>query len=87
MLQAEKINAIILCSVMFFEVCVVCKMIMKNILEPGRPQMTICHMHIGCWIRKATHTHNMLYFFSTAALIAPTYFITPYVRCLSLDSW
>jgi len=26
----------------------------KNIVEQGRPQMTIWHMHIACWIPKAT---------------------------------
>jgi len=30
----------------------------ENIVEPGRPQMTIWHMHIACWIPKATGTHS-----------------------------
>ena len=30
----------------------------KNIVEPGRPQMTIWRMHIACWIPKATNTHS-----------------------------
>jgi len=35
----------------------------KNIVEPGRPQMTIRRMRITCWIPKATNTHsrNMQY--------------------------
>ena len=35
----------------------------KDIVEWGRPQMTIWRMCIACWIPKATdthtHTHNM----------------------------
>ena len=30
----------------------------KNIVHPGRPQMTIWRMRIICWIRKATNTHS-----------------------------
>ena len=29
----------------------------KNIIERGRPHMTIWRMHIACWIPKATNTH------------------------------
>jgi hypothetical protein len=29
----------------------------KNIVQPGRPQMTIRRLHIACWIPKATNTH------------------------------
>jgi len=29
----------------------------KNIIERGRPQMTIWHMCIACWIPEATNTH------------------------------
>jgi hypothetical protein len=28
---------------------------LKNIAEPGRPQMTIWHMRIACWIPKDTY--------------------------------
>jgi hypothetical protein len=27
-----------------------------NIVEPGRPQMAVWHMHIACWIPKTTYT-------------------------------
>jgi len=30
----------------------------KNILKPGRPQMTIWRMRILCWITKATDKHS-----------------------------
>jgi hypothetical protein len=28
----------------------------KNIVEPGRPQMTIWRVRLACWISKATNT-------------------------------
>ena len=31
----------------------------KNILEPDRPQIKICHMRIACWIPKATDTFKI----------------------------
>ena len=30
----------------------------KNIVEPKRPQMAICHTCIACWIPKATDIHS-----------------------------
>ena len=30
----------------------------KNMVEPGRQQMTICTMRIACWITIATNTHS-----------------------------
>ena len=33
----------------------------KNIVEKGRPQITIWRMRIACWITTATNTHNMQY--------------------------
>ena len=46
--------------------------IWKNIVEPGRPQMTIGHMQVACWIRKATNTLRICntYCFSTATMVA-----------------
>jgi hypothetical protein len=39
----------------------------KNIIQPVRPQMTIWHMRIACWIHKATNTLRIcnISFFST----------------------
>jgi len=42
----------------FFENRSVYEKMWKNILERGRPQMTIWRMRIACWIPKATNTHN-----------------------------
>jgi len=30
----------------------------ENILERGRPQMTVWRMRIACWMLKATNTHT-----------------------------
>jgi hypothetical protein len=32
--------------------------VLKNILEPDRPQVTISRMRFACWITKATDTHS-----------------------------
>jgi len=42
----------------FFENCAVYEIMWKNIVEPGRPQMTIGPMRIACWIPKATNKHS-----------------------------
>jgi hypothetical protein len=59
----------------------------KNITEWGRPQMTIWHMSIACWIPKATkHTHRICktHCFSTATIVAQTCLnATLYIHCLS----
>ena len=54
----EKIKTHILCSVTFFrKSCRFWDNVEKNIVERGRPQMTIWRMRIPCWIPKATNTH------------------------------
>jgi hypothetical protein len=40
----------------FFVNLVVCEIMRKNILEPGKPQMTMRPMHVACWIPKAINT-------------------------------
>jgi len=30
----------------------------KNVIEPGRKQMTVWRMRIACWITKAKDTHS-----------------------------
>ena len=34
-----------------------CEIILKNIVDPERPQMAVWCMRIACWIPKATNTH------------------------------
>jgi hypothetical protein len=45
----------------------------KNILQSGRPQMTVQCMHIACWIPKGTNTqweNVILTGFSSATIVA-----------------
>ena len=45
-------------NLFFLENCTVYAIMRKNIVVPGRQQMTICSMHIACKIPKATNTHS-----------------------------
>ena len=43
----------------FFLNCAIYGIMWKNIVELGRPQVTVRHMQIACWICKATtNTHS-----------------------------
>jgi len=53
----EKIKTHILCSITF-ENHAVYEITWENIVERGRPQMTIWRMRIAYWIPKATNTHT-----------------------------
>ena len=56
----EKIKTNILCSVTLFRKS--CRLWDdvggKNIVEPGRPQVTKWRMRIACWMPKAINTHS-----------------------------
>ena len=62
----EKIKSHILCSVTFFYFFIyffpgnrpVYEVRWKNVVDRGRPQMTIWRTCIACWIPKATNTHS-----------------------------
>jgi len=57
----EEIKTHILCSVTsFFENHAIYAIMWKNIVERGRPQMTIWYMHIAYWITKGTNTHTQV---------------------------
>ena len=49
----------------------------ENMVESGRPQMTIWHMRIACWVTKATETLKICntYCFSTTTMVKRTRFI------------
>ena len=58
----------------------------KNIVEPGRPPMTIWRMRIACWIPKATNTLRLCNTrcFSTATMVAlRRHSVTLYVHSVS----
>jgi hypothetical protein len=61
MLQAKDVQIIIhtfYVKTLFFEIHGIYKVMWKNTVEPGRPQMTIWRMRIACWVPKATNTHS-----------------------------
>jgi len=56
----EEIKTHVLQSIIFFfENHAVYEIMGKNILEAGRPQMTIWCMHVACWITKVTNTYSV----------------------------
>ena len=42
----------------FSENRAVYEVMLKNIVERGRPQMTVWRMRTACWLPKATNTHT-----------------------------
>ena len=42
----------------FFRKSYIYKVMWKNIVQPGRPQIIIWRMRIACWMPKATNTHS-----------------------------
>ena len=45
-------------ELLFIEIRDVCEIMLKNIVEPDRPQMTIWRMRIEYRIPKASNTHS-----------------------------
>jgi len=54
----KSIKTLILWSVTFYENHAVYEKTWKNIVERGRPQMTIWRTRIACWIPKATNAQT-----------------------------
>jgi len=54
----DKVKTHILCSITFFKNRAVYEILWKNTVQQSRPQMTIWHMHIACWIPTATNTRS-----------------------------
>jgi len=61
----ENQNTHFKCNIYFLNLAFY-EIMWKNIAEPGRPQTTIRHMRIACWIPKATYTNSkyIAHFFS-----------------------
>jgi len=58
-------------------------MMWENIVEPNRPQMTVWHMPIACWVPE-TKTLSEYVTLSAVKIVAQTYLIVIlYVRWLS----
>jgi hypothetical protein len=76
----------VLNNIFFLENPAVYEKMWKNIVERGRPQMTIWRMRIACWTTKATRSLILCvtYCFTTATMVARTRpNVTLYVYCLS----
>jgi hypothetical protein len=61
MFQTEFVENMItrfIYSAFFFRNRVFYEITWKNILETGRPHMTMWRMPFACWITKATNTHT-----------------------------
>jgi len=58
----------------------------KNIIESGRPQVTIWRMHIACWIITATPTLRVrnTYSIFTATMVRRTRLSVNVIRLLSV---
>ena len=57
----EIIKTLILSLVFFFfSSRAFCEKMLKNIVERGRPQMTIWCMRISCWIPNVTNAHTQV---------------------------
>jgi len=54
----EKLKTHILYLIIFSRKRALNEITWKNIVERGRPQMTIWRMRIACWILKATNTRT-----------------------------
>jgi len=87
MFQVENIKTLMFRNL---EICAFRRIILKNNLEPGSPQMTIFRMCIACWTRQATNTHSE-YAINAAFLLQHWLHkrtcATLFVRCLSLGRW
>jgi len=54
----EEIKTNFISNNLFLKMCSLYEIMWKNIVESDRPQMTVWHMYIACWITKATNTHT-----------------------------
>jgi hypothetical protein len=63
----------------------------KNMVQPGRPQMTIWCMRIACWINKATDTHSehvILIAFPQQQFVSKTHLsVKLSLHCLCSSLW
>jgi len=79
----EKIKTPILLSVIYFS-WTVYEIMWKNIVELDRPQVTVWHMCVACWIPKTTNTHSEYVVLSTATVVEKMCLnVVLYVHCLS----
>jgi len=86
----ENRNILFIMNSFFLENRALYGIMWKNIVELGRPRMTVRPMRITCWIPKATNALRICnsYCFSTATVVARKRLIVPlHVHCLSCRSF
>jgi hypothetical protein len=87
---AEKIRTQILFSMSSFsENRALYEIMLENTAELGRPQMTIRHMRIACWVTEDTNTHThthteyeILIIFHTTTVARKHLNVTSHVHCM-----
>jgi hypothetical protein len=83
----------ICCSVRFlFENHAVCEIMITNIVEPGRSQMTVWRKRIEWWIPKSTNTHSEYVIIIAFALLQKLYesasmLPSTLIACLANTEW
>jgi len=84
----EEIKTHILCLVFFFfENNAICEIMWKNIVERGRPQITVWRMRFAWWLTKATHTHTHTHARTHALTICNTYCLSTATMVAPLQQW
>ena len=82
----ENQNTHFVFSNFFYENRGVYEIMWNNLVERGRPQMTIWRMRIACWIPKATNTHTecvtLIAFPTTTTIARKRLNVTSYVHWL-----
>jgi len=84
--RRENQNTFFYPIIFFFENRTVYEIKWKNIVQPDRPQITIWHMRIACWIPKVTYTHSeyviiLLFHYNNCITNAPQYYVLRIPPC------
>jgi hypothetical protein len=88
----ETIKTLFMFSNSFPENYAIYEIMCKNIVESGRPQMTIWHVRFACWMPKATNIHSGYVIFTPFPRQQWLYECTlmlgyTYIACLVLHSF
>jgi hypothetical protein len=83
----EKTDTHTLCwEIFFFGNFAVCEIMWQYVVEPGRPQITMWHMRVACWVPKPKNTFQMctMYCYFTATIVVRTHLtVTLFLHFLS----
>jgi len=88
----EKIQTHMSCSIIFCEYRAVYGIMWKNVVELGRPHMTIWRLHTACRITESTKTraqnmkHLLHLHWDNGCISASQCYVYSYIACLVLLS-